>query len=164
MGFGSFYNYFEGKQDLFDAALNEVLEHWGQLLDQVVAGVDDPAEVFAISVRMSGRLGLTNPETAAVVSRTGFVLLDSPIGLAPRAARDLQRAVDAERFKVANVAVALSTTGGALLGLLHLLGQEGNTIGEDDIDDLAEQLLRMFGLNAREAHKLARRALPVLPL
>lgn len=160
VGFGSFYNYFEGKQDLFDAALNEVLEHWGQLLDQVVVGVDDPAEVFAISVRISGRLGLSNRQTAALIAKAGFALLDSPIGLAPRATRDIQRAVAAERFKIANVAVALSTSAGALLGILHLLGVEGNTIGEDDVDDVAEQLLRIFGLTAREAHRLSRLALP----
>lgn len=163
VGFGSFYNYFEGKQDLFDTALNEVLENWGQLLDRAVIGVDDPAEVFAISVRMSGRLGLSNRQTAAVIAKAGFALLESPIGLVPRATRDLQRAIDSERFKITNVAVALSTSAGALFGLLHLLGLEDSTIGEDDVDDVAEQLLRMFGLTAREAHKLSRRALPALP-
>src|SRR5579871_2418042 len=56
IGFGSFYNHFSSKEELFQTASEEVLEAWAQMLDAVCAGIEDPAEVFALSLRISGRL------------------------------------------------------------------------------------------------------------
>ena len=35
IGFGSFYNHFDSKEQLFQTASEEVLERWGQLIDRV---------------------------------------------------------------------------------------------------------------------------------
>src|SRR5215204_266152 len=56
IGFGSFYNHFESKDELFRTASEEVLERWGQMIDGACAGLDDPADVFATSFRITGRL------------------------------------------------------------------------------------------------------------
>src|SRR4029434_5740078 len=45
IGFGSFYNHFESKEELFRTASEEVLERWGQMIDRACAGLDDPADV-----------------------------------------------------------------------------------------------------------------------
>jgi AcrR family transcriptional regulator len=45
IGFGSFYNHFDGKEQLFATAAEEVLEWWGQLIDRASAGITDPAEL-----------------------------------------------------------------------------------------------------------------------
>ena len=37
-------------------ASEEVLERWAQMIDAACAGLRDPAEVFAVSLRLSGRL------------------------------------------------------------------------------------------------------------
>ena len=42
VGFGSFYNHFSAKQDLFDAAMDEVLEEHGAMLDDLTSGIEDP--------------------------------------------------------------------------------------------------------------------------
>src|ERR1700752_711064 len=55
VGLGSFYNHFESKEELFEAAVEDVLELLGGLLDELTAGLDDPAEVFAQSFRLFGR-------------------------------------------------------------------------------------------------------------
>jgi AcrR family transcriptional regulator len=59
VGFGSFYNHFTSKSELFEAAVAEVLEEHGRLLDQMTAGIDDPAEVFAVSLRATAHLADT---------------------------------------------------------------------------------------------------------
>ena len=56
VGFGSFYNHFETKVELFDAAIEEVLEEQGALFDALTAEMEDPADVFARSVRMTVRM------------------------------------------------------------------------------------------------------------
>jgi AcrR family transcriptional regulator len=62
IGFGSFYNHFESKEQLFETASSEVLERWAQMLDRACAGISDPAEVFSHSLRISARLGWTHPD------------------------------------------------------------------------------------------------------
>src|SRR5689334_12268003 len=52
VGFGSFYNHFTGKEQLFQVASAEVLERWGQMIDRACAGISDPAELFAVSFRI----------------------------------------------------------------------------------------------------------------
>src|SRR5512139_474865 len=56
VGMGSFYNHFDSKEQLFDAAFADVLDAHGALLDQLTASIDDPAETFACSYRLTGRL------------------------------------------------------------------------------------------------------------
>ena len=67
VGMGSFYNHFETKEQLFDAAFESVLDAYGQLLDQVTADIEDPAEVFASSFRLTGRLHRREPELSRVL-------------------------------------------------------------------------------------------------
>ena len=57
IAFGSFYNHFESREQLFQIASHEVLERWGAMIDRACAGIEDPAAVFAVSLRISGRLG-----------------------------------------------------------------------------------------------------------
>ena len=57
VGFGSFYNHFQTKQELFDAAVQEVLEEHGAMLDTLTAGMGDPAEMFAAPKAKRSRLG-----------------------------------------------------------------------------------------------------------
>ncbi|HEX2807210.1 MAG TPA: TetR/AcrR family transcriptional regulator, partial [Kineosporiaceae bacterium] len=51
VGFGSFYNHFSSKDELFEAAIAEAFEELGVWLDEVLAGISDPAEIFATAVR-----------------------------------------------------------------------------------------------------------------
>ena len=160
VGFGSFYNHFESKQDLFDAAVDAVIEEHGAMLDELTADIEDPAEVFAVSVRITARFPRTHPELATIMDRTGPRYLTASWGLAPRALRDLQRAQGAGRLSIGDPQVALSCAGGALLGVLHLgLARNGESV-DAAADELAENLLRMFGLAEAEARRVVQRPLP----
>lgn len=161
VGFGSFYNHFDNKADLFDAAIEEVVEEHGALFDVLTADMDDPAEAFASSVRMTVRMARTHPQIAKIILRTGLRYLDAPNGLAPRALRDLRRAKESGRFAIDDPAVALACTGGALLGVLALTGVDRDPTAIDAAaDELAVNLLRMFGLSHDEAGEIAGRPLP----
>jgi AcrR family transcriptional regulator len=124
VGFETFYNHFAGKAELFRAATEEVLERWGQTSDTGYAGLEDPAEVFAVSLRLSGRLAWTHPEIAGFVTGRGLDLLGASSGLGPRALRDIRAGQAAGRFRVADAEVALNAVAGGLLGLLRLLERD----------------------------------------
>jgi AcrR family transcriptional regulator len=161
VGFGSFYNHFTSKQELFEVAVEEVMEEHGAMLDKVTAGIDDPAEVFATSVRITARFPKTQPEFAKIFVRTGQRFLLSPSGLAPRARRDLQRAKDAGRLSFDDASLALACAGGALLGVMHLgLTQPKPRSVDRAADGLAFHLLRMFGLSEPDARTVAGGPLP----
>jgi AcrR family transcriptional regulator len=161
VGFGSFYNHFESKDQLFQTASGEVLERWGQMIDGACAGISDPAEVFAVSLRISGRLGWTHPDIADFLTGAGLDLLDAPRGLAPRALRDIKAGQAAGRFTIPSAEIALAAVAGGLLGLLRLRQRHPDRVEESAVDQLAEAVLRLLGVPAPEAARLA--ALPLPP-
>lgn len=162
IGFGSFYNHFDSKEQLFQTASEEALERWGQMLDHACAGIDDPAEVFAVSLRISGRLGWSHPDLARFLTGLGLDALDTPRGLAPRALRDIRRGQAAGRFTMPNADIALSAVAGGLLGLLRARQQHPKRISEAAADHLAEAILRMLGVPPAEAGRIATSDLPTI--
>jgi AcrR family transcriptional regulator len=160
IGFGSFYNHFASKEELFRTASEEVLERWAQMIDAACEDLDDPAEVFAVSLRISGRLAWTNPEIAAFITSAGFDLLDEPRGLGPRARRDIQAGQAAGRFTVADADIALAAVAGGLIGLLRLHARDPERVTEGSVDELTEACLRLLGVTAAQARRLARLRLP----
>jgi AcrR family transcriptional regulator len=160
IGFGSFYNHFDSKEQLFQTASEEVLERWGQMIDRASAGIADQAERFAVGMRISGRLGWTHPDIAGFLTGSGLDALDIPAGLAPRALRDIETGRDAGRFIVPAAEIALSAVAGGLLGLLRQCQRHPERVNEASVDQLAEAVLRLFGIPAPEAARLAGLPLP----
>ena len=152
--------HFSSKAELFEAAVEDVLEETGQLLDRLGTDVDDPAVAFARSVRLAVRLAKTHQEMAKVLVRHGMAYMDSERGLAPRALRDIRNGIAAGRFEVANPQLALACVAGSLLATLHLSLTQPELVDDAACDQLAEQLLRMLGLAADDARALASAPLP----
>ena len=148
VGMGSFYNHFENKEQLFEAAVEAVMDGYGQLLDDLTADIDDPAKVFACSFRLTGRLQRSEPELGRVFLNNVLRLLTADSGLAPRARRDIKAAVDAGRFDVEDLDVAVTITAGTLLALGQLLDDL-----TADIEDPAEVFACSFRLTGRLQHR-----------
>ena len=162
VGMGSFYNHFDSKEQLFEAAVADVLDAHGALLDRLTDSIEDPAETFATSFRLTGRLFRQRPQESEILLANGSALLSSDRGLAPRARRDIQAAADAGRFLIDDADLALATAGGALLGLGALLREDRDRDDAHAADTVTENVLRLFGLGADEAHAICQRPLPDL--
>ncbi|MFF3374121.1 TetR/AcrR family transcriptional regulator [Streptomyces sp. NPDC002680] len=162
VGFGSFYNHFQSKTELFDAAVVDALEEFGQTFDERLAGIDDPAELVAGGFRLSARLAASHPELMQVLRRRGLAHLHSDNGLTARALRDLQVGIASGRFSALDPTVALSALGGTLLSLVELRFARPDLDGDEAAANLAEMVLRMLGLAPDDAHEVARRPLPDL--
>lgn len=161
IGFGSFYNHFDGKEQLFQTASEEVLERWARMIEDASVGLGDPAEVFAVSLRVSGRLAWAHPDIAGFLTGTGLGTLDIPGGLGPRALRDIKAGQTAGRFSFPDADIASSAVAGGLLGLLGVHQRHPGRIDETTVDRLGEALLRLLGLPDHEAARIA--ALPLPP-
>ena len=160
VGMGSFYNHFDSKEQLFEAAIADVLDAHGAMLDRLTESIEDPAETFATSFRLTGRLFRQRPQESEILLANGPALLSSQRGLAPRALRDIKAGVDAGRFQVDDPELALAMAGGALLGLGKLLRDDPHRDDARAADTVTENVLRLFGLSADEAHAVCRRPLP----
>lgn len=162
VGFGSFYNHFESKAELFDAAVRDALEELGQTFDERLEGIDDPAELVAAGFRLSARLADSRPELMQVLRHRGLSHIQSASGLAPRAVRDLEAGVGSGRFAIADPTVAVTALGGSLLALVELRFARPELDGDEAASNLAEMLLRMLGVPPDDARDVARRPLPEL--
>ena len=160
VGMGSFYNHFETKEQLFEAAVEDVMDGYGQLLDDLTADIDDPAKVFACSFRLTGRLNRREPELSRVFLNNVLRLLSADSGLAPRARRDIGAAVEAGTFDVEDIDIAVTLTAGALIALGQLLHDQPERDVEETTDRVTEDLLRMLGVPRRQAQRISSLPLP----
>jgi AcrR family transcriptional regulator len=162
VGMGSFYNHFNSREQLFDAAVEDALERHGALLDELTQDLDDPAHVFAQSFRLTGRLHRRSPELSRVLLTNGLALATSDKGLAPRARRDIADGVRAGRFSVRDPELAMVIVAGAALCLGQLLHDQPERDDAEATDQVTEDLLRMLGLPGDQAHEIRQRPLPDL--
>ncbi|ORB73602.1 TetR/AcrR family transcriptional regulator [Mycobacterium scrofulaceum] len=160
VGMGSFYNHFDSKEQLFEAAVADVLDAYGALLDRLTESIEDPAETFATSFRLTGRLFRRRPQESRILLANGLELLSSERGLAPRALRDIKAGMAAGRFTIDDPELALAMAGGALLGLGNLLRDDPDRDDAHAADVATEKVLGLFGLDSAEARAICRRPLP----
>ena len=162
VGFGTFYNHFDTKAELFEAAVREVLEEYGAALDRACADLTDSAEIYVVGVRMTARLAATQPAVAQVLVQVGMSYAWAEDGLAARALRDIQRGIDEGRFTIDDARLGLLSTAGCVLAFLQLALDRPGELSDGDADTLAEMLLRMLGMTARSAAAVAHRPLPAI--
>ncbi|HEX6455986.1 MAG TPA: TetR/AcrR family transcriptional regulator [Solirubrobacterales bacterium] len=155
---GSFYNYFETKEDLLAALLASALAEQLSLLQARQAKTEDPAEKISVAHRHLVRLAASDPTLAWLLVRFEVPHRIAQATLAEAAREDIEAGIEAGRFALDDPEVALQAAGGALLAIIHsvLLGE----LSPDCDVDHAAGVLRSLGLPAAEAAEIARRPLP----
>ncbi len=160
VGLGSFYNHFESRDALFEVAVDEALDALGARLDQLGAGLQDPAEVLAQGFRLTGRLFRLEPELMQVAMSAGPGMMEAKHGLVPYARRDLESGIRAGRFSVTDLELALGMVVGPALCLGEILRQGPDRDAASSTDRMAAAVLRMLGVPADEADRIASAPLP----
>ena len=155
VGFGSFYNHFPSKQELFDLAVASVAAEHRETVRSATAELTDPAEVLAVAVRLTARLPRTDPGLAQIIDRVGMRYPGA------YTIDDLRHAHAVGRLCFDDAEVAYACVTGALLGVLHRgLAADDPHDAADAADHLAFSLLRMFGLVDGDARRVVARPLP----
>jgi len=162
VGVGSFYNHFDSKEELFQAAVNDVIEAQAMLLDALTDAIEDPAEKFAARYRLTGRLFRLRPKESRIGLALGMRLIMADKGLGPRGVRDISAAAAAGRFTVTDPELAMVHGAGSLLALGQLLHDQPDRDDAKTVDEVTEGLLRLFGMPADEAVRISREPLPDL--
>lgn len=160
VGTGSFYNHFATKDELFETAVLSVVDVHGAMMDSLTADIDDPAVAFTQSFRMTGRLHRQFPELSRVIVNRGLGMLTADQGLLPRARRDVQAAVDAGRFVVTDLDLALTVVSGATLALAKLLLEDPDRDDATAADTVTAHVLRALGVAEGDVAALIALPLP----
>ena len=160
VGMGSFYNHFDTKEELFQAAVESALEQQGAALDAWATDLEDPAEVLARSFRLTGRMHRAAPQLSRVILSRGMAMIDGEYGLGPRALRDIERGREAGRFTVPDAYPALLVVAGAALALGQAIHDHPERDDADLADRVAEDILRMLGVPAEDAAAICQAPLP----
>ncbi|HMY25444.1 MAG TPA: helix-turn-helix domain-containing protein [Solirubrobacterales bacterium] len=155
---GSFYNYFETKDELLAALLESTLVEQLARIRARQSQTDDPAEKVAIGHRHLVDLATREPDLAWLIVRFEVPQRIASLGLAEAARADMMEGIATGRFDVRNPELSLRASGGALLGVIHtiLLGE----LPGDSGGDLAAGVLMGLGMKPAEAREVAARPLP----
>jgi len=156
---GGFYNHFKSKEDIYFAVTRRVFEDFGDALDGLVATLDDPAEVVAVSIRQTVLRARREPVWGQFLVREGLSPQAASRGLGKRLSRDIAIGLERGRFKTGDPVMAFVATGGAVLAAvsaqLHALRAQVN-LGQR----VAVVALQILGLSASQAERIANRPLP----
>ena len=155
VGFGSFFNHFANKTELFDAAHSEVAQRYEDWLDERLEGVSDPLRRLALSIRYTGRLHLTHPEEARLLIGQFAVLYAGKAPLDGRIRADVVGAIAAVAPTSADGSSTAIAAGGAIGAVLAA----ASSLPEEDRAQLADSLvgdvLRLIGADPAVIDTLA---------
>ena len=173
VSFGSFYNYFESKEDIFERLAEEFLDAFAESLNRLAEVTDDPAEVLAASVRSALLRATEDPvwgrffiqlsvSTRVFAHRPGQAFL-----------RDIQAGLDAGRFHVSDPSMAIIAVSGTILAAAVVASElpDGEELAAEDASPVrletaelpertASAILQTLGLQRSDAVEVARRPLP----
>lgn len=102
IGFGTFYNYYDGKDDLAQDVLDCVIHNIGERNDLITQqlGETDPVCIVANSVRFVIRCMVEDPVFHWWVAHMDLLVDRMRVGFGPFGLRDIDRAVDAGSYRI----------------------------------------------------------------
>lgn len=162
VGVGSFYNHFSSKEELLTAVISDTFEAHGEALDRLHEGQSDVAEIIAQNIRLTVQLVDHDPIWGWFAVRTGLYTPQFQSSLGGRLERDLKKGFTSGRFASSDEKTTVAAFGGALMGVMRIK-LEGE-LPHDADRSLAEELLRLLGLDRKEAKEIADRPLPSVDL
>jgi len=162
VGLGTFYNYFETKQDVLDAARAALVEDFERALFEMRSRIKDPATLIAQTIRYCVRENLLNNDWIDLIRFGRFetgCCLEQPF---EETLADMQLGKKSGRFKIQDV----NFTAKLVSGMVRQVSCQvlNNELGIDAADHLASSVLKMVGLPDVVAQAIVKTPLPPVPV
>ncbi|MGU3650733.1 TetR/AcrR family transcriptional regulator [Mycolicibacterium sp. A43C] len=155
LGFGTFYTYFDTKDALVEAVVAEVLESMAAAIGNDAQAVSDPAEGAAASYRRFLRFGRDEAELAGILVALNEAEGRFEDAVQPWARDTLIRGVDCGRFVIPDVELCLTTVAASAVAAIRAMLAGRIETGWETECAGAEMMLRSFGVELTEAHRIA---------
>ena len=154
---GTYYNYFDSKQDIFLAVAQDIQEQLADDLEVTREAIKDPAMKVAMTLKYYFYQSLDNQEWREFTRFTGLKKLS--LGQAADArVEDIIRGVKGGRFKVDDVHFTESLIGGMVWHVNSAIDR--GHIGRNSIDYAIRSILLMLGLPEMVSKALTQTPLP----
>jgi AcrR family transcriptional regulator len=153
---GTFYNYFETRDELLIAVASVVSD---QLITEMlnIRKLSDPAERVGRAVRLFVRKAASDPTWGWIIVRIALVAAPLGAGMREHLAIDINDGLSAGRFQSPSVQAAYDLVLG--LGMMGMRSVLRGDVGTGHAEDIAQLVLRALGV--QDATEVARR--PIEP-
>jgi AcrR family transcriptional regulator len=158
VGFGSFYNHFQSKEDIANEVFATQAQRLADELDIVFNRIDDPNLAAGILQRWFIETARRDPVWGWFMIHADSALPIVESTFHARICRGLERVVQLGRAPITSIDMAASITLAAIMATMRK-ALEGK-LGVDGPSEMVEALLRMYGLPHAKAHALAFAPLP----
>ena len=155
LGFGTFYSHFESKEAIFQALIEAASKARDEILERATSDVEEIGERLALRAALLVALSSREPELTRFLldARRTAENPGTEVVLAELAA-DVARGCAERRFRVPDESAAVAAVAGSVRTLCYSVAS-GRLEPETAIRSAAELSLRLLGLDAREAGRLA---------
>ncbi|MFQ6397382.1 TetR/AcrR family transcriptional regulator [Nocardia sp. KC 131] len=139
---GSFYNHFEGREELFAATIAEVVSELARTLDDAVSCLEDPADVVRAQFRAFAEAGVSRPDFAAAMTAEGYRILGAA-EIRRRLFAPIRAGVAASRFRIHDSGAVMDLVDGVVLAILRTSQRPPGAAG-GWVDALARQVVALM--------------------
>lgn len=158
VGFGSFYNHFQSKEEVARAVFAERAEQLAVCFESVRDSIQDIALAQSVIQRLWIELARHDPLWGWFNIHAEIALQQMNETFRDRIAADICKGNKRGRYKVEAVETAATLTISSLMSTMRMvLEGRGN---DSAASEMAEFILRMYGMPLQEAAELARQPLP----
>lgn len=158
---GTFYNYFQTKEAIMEAAAVAVGIDYCERIDESYSHIADAAERMAIGGRRYMVMAIEQPELAGFMMSVALHSTTWQKQVHPYIQADLMLGIKQKRFHVASVPAAMDLiTGTNFAAIASILSGKA---GRPHIPATAASILRGLGMAPKEADEIAKRPLPPFP-
>lgn len=162
VGFGTFYNYFESKDELANQMLDCVIEDYGRRNVDATRGLrrKDPALIMPVSMRLVMREAARTPMWQWWALRPDLLVDRMRDGFGPFGRRDMLEAIERGSFRIAeqDVEQAWALACWMMVGGIHDI-----IVGDRPLDSdifVVESIMRMMGVDLENAMRISATDLP----
>lgn len=156
---GTFYNHFDDKNDIAKELARMIREEFEATVVVAQAGIDDPAERFAVGITVFFRAALTAPAQAGIVAQMYSEWLRPEAAGNLRLRDDLNNGYRAGRFSTADLPVAVVMIVGTVqAGIKRALELAEPKAVQKLALALSEMVLRALGMKPKDAQLIAAKA------
>lgn len=158
VGLGTFYNYFENKQAIYEAVLLDIRSNFEARLESIRAHQTDAASLVASTLKFCFNEALDNEEWQTFIQKSGIegehLLLQDP----KQCLQDIQTGAQRGRFKIDDPEFVANL----VTGITRHVTREIATgkLSRSAINDTTRYVLRMLGLPELVAKAVTQTPLP----
>ena len=157
VGRGSFYNFFDTKEDLVAAVVDDVIEKLAAFEATAISQYDDPLTALAVSLRSAFHVFLSNEVLGWFIVRTQRISSPVSAKFLGTSAELIEKGRDRYKLKIDNADIAVVVLGGGIFAALEMLLLK--RLPRDSVDQVVDHLLA--GLGMTPAHRRRVLAVPL---